>query len=386
MKRDKGVVLTLINSSYFKDLLESFSYGVVIFNAREQAYAVNTIATKMLGLSALECTGKGPAELFKGMDRIEEVQSMLHACRQGGACPRPVDTICSSPDGERLHLSLASSLLIENNKIFGILISMHDNTHIYQLHEREKRVIEQNNALQRERAESLLQLSRAMAHQIRNPVMSIGGFARLIQRKVDAGSELEEFAAAVLESSQRLEGMVKAFTSFTGIRPGVTEAVDLQLLLRSVAENAERLVQERDSEARVESDAKPCQAMADPALVLQAMEHLVRNSLEAGASRLMLRSRPCNGGAAPARANAVATSEPPEAEELCCLELEDDGPGIDEQDMPFLFDPFFTTRPESTGMGLCTVQRIAQELGGALRLQNLKGGGLLARLSLPAAS
>lgn len=397
-------MLTLINSSYFKDLLESFSYGVVIFNAKEQAYAVNTIATRMLGRSPQECVGESPGSLFGSMDHLEAIQAMLHACRQEGACPKPVDTVCLSPEGVKLHLSLAASLLIENNKIFGILISMHDNTHIYQLHEREKRIIEQNNRLQRERAESLLQLSRAMAHQIRNPVMSIGGFAKLIQRKVEKGGELDEFATAVLESSQRLEGMVKAFTRFTGIRPGAVDEVDLALLLRSAAENAQRIIQERGLSATLETRSQECVVSVDPALVLQAVEQLVCNSLEAGSDTVLLRTRPCPGDEpeeeealvqAPA---AVATApslpeglagqqNPPHNaagdEGYCCLEVEDTGPGIDEENMPFLFDPFFSTKPESAGMGLCIVQRTAQELGGSLRLMNRKQGGLVARLSLP---
>lgn len=394
LKRDKDVVLPLTNSSYFKDLLESFSYGVVIFNAKEQAYAVNSMATRIFGRTAEECLGLGPEDLFADMEHFDAIQAMLHSCHQEGPTPNPVDTCIADVDVCRRHLSLAPSLLIENKKIFGILISMHDNTHIFQLHEREKRIIEQNNRLQRERAKSVLQLSRAMAHQIRNPVMTIGGFAKLMQRRVEKGSELEEFATAILDGSQRLEGMVKAFTHFTSISSGPAENVNLESLLDAALERGKNIALRNNTNVTLEKQSVSCMACVDPALTLQAMELFIQNSVEAGCRNVILRAHPCPQDdedidfLPKTRTEEAEQGQENLAEEenkLCCLEVEDDGSGISQENMPFIYDPFFSTKPESSGMGLCTARRIAHELGGALRIKNREQGGVLVQIRLPRA-
>lgn len=348
-------MLTLIQSSYFRDLLESFSYGVVIFNAKGEAYAVNAIATQLLERSAEECAGKSAAELFQRLEKSQSIQEMLLACKDNPSCPRAVETVLVTAEGDKFHLSVASSLLIENKKIFGILVSLHDNTHIYKLHEREKLIMEHNHRLQRERAESVLHLSRAMAHQIRNPVMSIGGFAKLLQRRVK-NDELEEFASAILEGSQRLEDMVRAFTSFTGIKPGIVEPIEIDMLLRSAHESGQVLAAELEKGVTWHIESKKGSVMADPALVAQAFEILLRNSLEA---------MEAGGEIAIAAMTCVAPNE-----DACCFEILDAGGGISEEVMAYVFDPFFSTKADGTGMGLCTARRIAQELGGALILQN----------------
>ncbi len=287
-------MLPLINSSYFKDLLESFGYGVVILNAKLEAYAANANASGLLGLDLEDILGRGPKQLFENLEGLELLEEMLEYCLETGTAPNePVDTILKLGNGSVRHLSLAASLLIENGKIFGILISMHDVTRIYQLHEREKRAMEQNTRLQQERAESLLQLSRAMAHQIRNPIMGIGGFSKILQRKLAKDETLSEFATAILENSQRLERMVGSFTEFTGIQPGPAAPIHAPSLVRGAVERGRAQAQDLEIQCEWDAECPDFEIRAAPIMLDKVMDMLIRNALESCSQNGGAPASPC---------------------------------------------------------------------------------------------
>ena len=201
-------MLTFAHSTYFHDLLESFSAGVVICNIRGLVYAANDAACRLLGASRRELADPAcSAALIGRADAPRRLAKFLAAPIKHGRKPEPLSIAYAHPDGQLRRYRLSGSLLLENEKIFGILIEITDVTEIYRLHERERAMLLGIQAAQRERIESLGRFSLAVAHQIRNPLMVVGGFAgRLLRGKAEGDPEAEALTM-ILDEAKRLEAV-----------------------------------------------------------------------------------------------------------------------------------------------------------------------------------
>ena len=154
--------------------MESIPVGLLVINPDGEIVTSNQSASVILGYPCCMFEGKGWGDLFLEdlrnlafnqviLDVIQEKKVNLH---------RRVSYV--QPGGETLQLSIRGSFLREDGGIAGIVLILHDVSELTRLHDREKRVLREKHRLERERAEGLTRLALAIAHQIRNPIMSIG--------------------------------------------------------------------------------------------------------------------------------------------------------------------------------------------------------------------
>ena len=363
-------MLTFAHSSYFHDLLESFSAGVVICNIRGLVYAANEAACRLLGVSRHELADPASsAALIARADAPRQLARFLAAAIKHGQKPEPLSIVYAHPDGQLRRYRLSGSLLLENEKIFGILIEITDVTEIYRLHERDRDRLLGVQAVQKERIEGLIRFSLAVAHQIRNPLMVIGGFTgRLLRGKGDGDPEAEALSM-ILDGARRLEAVVRAVSDYARREEPAMAPCDLVALAdRAFAE----ALQATDLAGRLETaglggpDAPAGHVWADAAMLTAILAALCANALEAAPQ----------GGARVALAWE-------RQDEGVTLTVADNGPGPDNDVLPYAFDPFFTTKAVGVGMGLTIARRRAEEMGGALTLERGPDGGGLARLTLP---
>ena len=301
-------MLPFIQSTYLKSLLESFSEGVVIMNAKGDVYAANETSGHMLGMECdalLEGQLYGPV-LDRFLERAGVERFLARACEHIAPVPSMQARYRHPVDGLR-HFTLSISRIIEYDKVFGIVMQIGDVTHIYEMHEREKRMFEERDAMQQERIDSLAQFSMAIAHQIRNPLMTIGGFARLLERKASLDEAGAGFAHAVLEGAERIEAVVNAVSAYTAPRIPACRETDVAMLVRDTVDRLSPLP------LRVRVEALPERPVwrLDPALTGDALYELLLNAVEAMAE---------GGGVV-----AVAWRE---EEDACVLEILDQGQGV----------------------------------------------------------
>ncbi|GAB7081442.1 two-component system sensor histidine kinase NtrB [Megalodesulfovibrio paquesii] len=379
-------MLPLIQSSYFQNLINGFPDGVIIFNIDGVAYVANASAQRLLGLEEQDILGSRWETLcapFAGGEALAAYLDAARACPPGELEARaPAHAQCRLADGRTRHLSCTTSHIIEYGKLFGILLAITDVSHIFEMHERERQMLEERRALEQERARSLEHFSMAVAHQIRNPVMTIAGFSRLLLRKAEPESNQFELLEAILDGGVRLNAIVRAVSEYTALQLGEPEPVDL----RDCCHNAlQELHLEFQQQAQPEQTAlprwelllpdAPCMLSGNAALLTQAVLELLRNAAEAalqGSSEL------------PATPEIRLRLEAQDGR--LELGIEDNGPGVTAADLPYVFDPFFTTKPVGVGMGLCKVQRILREHQGLVVLENRAGThGAQARVTLPSA-
>jgi len=246
-----------------------------------------------------------------------------------------------------------------------------ENAHLYsRLKEklsltREELKVVENKLLQTERLAALGKLSRGVAHEVRNPVMIIGGFARRLKKRLSADDPAQEMLDPILRELRRLEQMVSEIEAFTvllepDIKPrDLGRVVDEVLAASAGALAARQIVLERS----IPPDLP--RIPLDEHLVGQALGHLIDNAREA---------MPQGG--------RLAVSVTPEPQGLR-LALRDTGIGIAPEDLPYVFDPFFSSKPDGTGMGLTKVYQVISDHRGEIQIKSVPGQGTEVSIWLP---
>ena len=199
-----------------------------------------------------------------------------------------------------------------------------------------------------ERLGGLAELALGIAHEIRNPLNGIAGFASLLQR--DPRSErAADWAKRVAEGSKRVEAIVRDLLDFARPdREAATMALDLAATLELAAREVPTSIDEAINGQRVLGSRRTFE---------QVLSNLGRNSKEAGAKRAVVRL--VRGGG-----------------RRLCLRFSDDGPGVDPALGQRIFDPFVGTKESGSGLGLAFAARAVEKMGGSLRLTSPSEGDL----------
>jgi signal transduction histidine kinase len=243
--------------------------------------------------------------------------------------------------------------------------------------------------LQQERLAALGVMAAHVVHEIRNPLVSIGGFARRLGRRLRGREPEGQYAQIIAREVDRLERIVRDVQGMTReVHPAPVET-DLHALIQDcLILFAERIAQRR-VHLQLELGEEIPRLFVDAVQVKQALVNLLANGLEAmpGGGNLTITTRVAHTG----QSELVDWSNPPihestrglSREKWVELSVSDTGGGIPEDLLEEIFNPFFTTKEAGTGLGLTLVHRIARAHGGRVAVDNRPGRGATFRLWLP---
>ncbi len=205
-------------------------------------------------------------------------------------------------------------------------------------------------------------LSAVLAHEIRNPLGTIKGFAQLAAERSDPGTSA--LIEPIVGETRRLEGLVNDLLLYGRSPEPVCRAVDCRALAEELGANAREAIGGRD----IRFYCEPAQFLirTDPDLLKQILLNLVRNSIDA-----------IGEGHGEVRVTASRRGEG------LAIAVEDDGPGIAEADRARVFEPFFTTKASGTGLGLSIARKLAAALGATLEIRPVEPRGCRAELVFP---
>ncbi|MEM9167004.1 MAG: ATP-binding protein [Planctomycetota bacterium] len=223
-----------------------------------------------------------------------------------------------------------------------------------------------NDELERSRRLAALgEMAAGIAHEVRNPLGSIGLYAEMLIADLAESPEQRETASKILRSVQGLDGIVTDVLAFSRSMRVMAE----RQCASDLFERAVEACRDRLDGVRVFVDAD-VPIDADAGMLHQALTNLVRNALDAmgPGGQLRLSASPADGGVR--------------------LVVRDSGPGIPADVQERMFNPFFTTRAVGTGLGLAIVHRIVDAHGGRVRVWNAGStrevpGGACVELTLP---
>ena len=219
-------------------------------------------------------------------------------------------------------------------------------------------LLEQQALGARARLRALAQLgemSAVLSHEIRNPLASLKGNAQLLASWLPAGDKARAKADRVVDEATRLESLSNDLLDF--VRTG-------QLRLTAVSPAAVLRDACRDHPVTIADSQAPPRWTLDPERMRQVLANLIDNALAAGGQ--------ISARVAGDRGHLL-------------FEITDQGPGIAANDMPHLFEPFFTRRTQGTGLGLAVARHIVERHGGVISARNRPEGGACFVVTLPAA-
>ncbi len=222
--------------------------------------------------------------------------------------------------------------------------------------EREKR--------QSERLAEAGALAAGLAHEVRSPLNAIGLAAQRLERKLPQADDRHEIAQRLSREVRRLEEVLRSFLELA--RP-VSDRRERREL-RELADSAVQLLRAEAEDGEIELVVEEGSVWADidPASIHRTIVNLIRNAVQASdpGDRISIRSFP--------------------RDDRAVIRVEDRGRGIPAENLSRIFDPFFTSRRDGSGLGLTLVRRVAEEHGGSISVGERPGGGVRAELSLPA--
>jgi PAS domain S-box-containing protein len=217
---------------------------------------------------------------------------------------------------------------------------------------------------QSERLASIGEMSTYIAHEIRNPLFAIGGFANQLLRNVSDPAAREKIEI-IIEESKRLDSILKSILTFAKpVEPG-SGLADLNRIVRDTMELMGMACESKNIQLVLSLAEDLPLVEADPELLKQCLINLVKNSVEAMPQ----------GGQLAVRTGMAATR--------VMLEVEDTGQGIVPEIRDKVFSPFFSTKGRGTGLGLAMTKKILDELGGTVDLSSVPGAGTRVVLHLP---
>ncbi len=339
---------------------------MLVIDSQGEIVTINRAACEILGYTRDTFRGKGWGEIFFEADKNVEFNQVIIEVILEKQVNLHRDVSYIRPTGETLRLSINTSFLQENDEIVGLVVLLDDVTELHELHEREKAILEEKNRAQRERTESLKKLALAVAHQIRNPVTSIGGFATRLLNKSDKKGGNAVYLRNILSGTKRLEAIVQGVVDYTEIFPASPVKVPISGVLGKAQARLTEKAIELSKQVNWNVKIEPIEVLIDPELFAQALDEILLNCIEAFTGDHgtvdIIAFRNANG---------------------TYIEISGTGTGISEQDMPYIFDPFFTTKAVGVGMGLCKAQRIITEHKGELTVSSSPGKGTKVTVRLP---
>ena len=349
--------IQLINiQDYTQSILHSITSGVLTVGPDGSVTTINPAAERMLGVSEYEIVPRPVASIFRddgGLSRdVERVLS--------GRIPLTLREITVvTKVGRTVHVQASTSRMrAVGGRILGAVVTFEDVSELKALTEQ---------LIRADRLAAMGELTAGVAHEVRNPLGVIRASVQLLEDAECDSGRIEEAAGVIKQEIDRLDKVIKALLDFGRPSKPTFVMTNAEEVLRDVVLFTNRFAKQADVQI-VERYAPALPAvLSDPDQLKQVFLNLVTNAVQAMEE---------SGG--------TITLETATNGEYVEITVADTGPGIPAHNISKVFDPFFSTRSEGTGLGLTIVHRIVDEHEGHIEVGSGPDGTTF-RVSLPIA-
>ncbi len=334
-------------------ILRSVGAGLVAVDGAHTVTAVNRAAEALLGREAAEAIGRPWSELFGEGIPLAEVERAVAG--QPGATPRH-ETSVARADGTRVPVRVTFSVLqAGDGRRLGLVAVVEDLSEIREMERRMR---------QADRLAALGRLAANIAHEIRNPLASMSGAVEVLGSDLATGKERERLTQIVARESARLDRIIGNFLDYARPAPLAPGTVNVA----EIVEDVLMLLQHRDLPPglKITREFPPSLPWRlDAHQFRQALWNLCLNGVEAMPAGGELR---------------VSAEVRPEGLRVA---VSDTGEGIGPGELPHVLEPFYSTKPGGSGLGLALVHRAVEDHGGQIDIRSAPGLGTTVVLTLP---
>jgi signal transduction histidine kinase len=312
--------------AHLEAILEALPTGVVVRDAQGQITRVNPACRAILGERVGALLGR------------ESHPALLGEQADGAA--RELERT----DGKRIVVQSRHSSIVDAAGVeTGSVEILDDRTELSVLTERLHRA---------DKMAALGTMAGGIAHEIRNPMNAINGFAVLLKSELEDGTREHHWSTVIAEGVQEVERIITSMQTFAHPEQLCKDTIDPDELLASAVDSALQTLSVDADRSRfdITTECAVAPFLGDRIKMRQALRNLIANAIEAqgDSGRIHVDLRQEDGDV--------------------LLSVHDDGPGLPEELDRRVFDPFFTTRPEGTGLGLALVHTIAGLHGGRVEI------------------
>lgn len=339
-------------------ILASMPTGLIAFDLSGNATVANTPA-RLLFDGQAKIEGEHFRTIFREVPALAE---LVESCLNSGQIFRREEIVANAPAHPKRLGATVAPIDPSSSGSKGALCLITDITEVTQL--REQVALKRN-------LESLGEMSAGLAHEFKNAMAALHGYAQFLQ-SVDSDERTREAAQALLQEVRSLSEMTTAFLNFAKPQALQVEEISLVELIKDCERELRPLFDQQQVKLDFNCPDRDLEVRADPRLLRQAVLNLMRNAVEAIPDEQKDR-----------RVLVTASADITEGMSGVIATISDTGPGIQPSDLSKVFIPFFTTKASGHGVGLALAHRIVTQHTGTLSAANAPEGGAIFTLRLP---
>jgi two-component system sensor histidine kinase HydH len=342
--------------AFSDNVVENMPIGLIALDVEQRIASFNHTAETVLQLSYREVIGQN-AERILPPELWAELRDLRVQDQNGQVIEKEID--CTIRDGGIVPLEIGASLLEDENKTFlGYVILFKDLTEVRSL----RTEIERS-----QRLASVGRLAAGVAHEIRNPLSSIKGFATYFKERYKNAPEDQQTANIMIQEVDRLNRVVGQLLEFARpviVKPKLT---DLNAFVNESIKLVEQQAVEKKITIKTNNSTRVEKLRIDSDRVNQVLLNLYLNAIESMEA----------GGEL--NVDLSANNETNEIE----ISVSDNGCGIPKKDLAKVFDPYFTTKSSGTGLGLAIAHNIVEAMAGTIKVKSDPGKGTTVTIKIP---
>ena len=339
---------TLANMKiYTENVIESIPVGLVTLDSQDRVVSCNRKMEELMGRSIQEIQGRMLNDAFPDCQlTVAEICSSI----------LDYSTECVTGDGKNIPVKIGGSVLVNSEgESIGTVLVIRDLSLIRDMEQQLERS---------RRMAALGTMAAGIAHEIRNPLGTLKGFAHYFGNQPSATEESQNYARLMESEIDRLNRNISGLLQFARPREPNIVKVSLDDLIRKTVALMERDFSERGLNFHYRCNTRVI-VNTDPDMLTQVLLNLLKNSIAA---------TPAGG-----EVSLTASSDTTQVR----ITVSDSGKGMTEEESGKMFDPFFTTRKTGTGLGLAISHQIIEQLGGTFEVVTAPEEGTAVTVVLP---
>jgi PAS domain S-box-containing protein len=319
-------------ANIFESITDMMFFNDKDFNIKQ----INQAVVDKIGLPSEEIVGKKCYNIFHNTDKPPSKCPHYKTIQTGKACIEEIEDAFLGG----VYIVSSSPIFDTSGELKGTVHIARDVTDFRQMQEKLARA---------ERKAALGEMAAQVAHEIRNPLTPIGGFARHLEKRLEG--KLKDYAKIIVEEVNRLESILKDTLSFVKESRIDKKSVNINALLDDIVNLMQNDVIKNGNSIVKNFYKEPLIVSADYNRLKEALLNIVVNANQA-------------------TQDGIITVHSLLHNKKCLIMIEDNGCGIKAEDFSRIFDPFFTTRIRGTGLGLAITNRIIEEHKGTIEVES----------------
>jgi two-component system sensor histidine kinase HydH len=339
--------------AFSDQVVENLPMGFVATDEKGKVAAYNQTAEAILGGSSRALMGKSAAEVLP--PELWQVTERLDS--KGLVVEEELECQTTQDTNVPLRIS-AAGLHGEDESFLGFVFIFRDLMEVRRLQQEVERT---------KRLASLGSLAAGVAHEIRNPLSSVKGFATYFREKLKDNPQDLDTANTMIQEVERLDRVIGQLLEFARPSALSIKPVNIGDLIQHSLKLIDGDARTRGIEVKPEVPSNLPDIPIDADRMNQLLLNLYLNALQAMDE----------GGVLEVKASRD------EVKKITTIIVSDTGPGIDPTDQERIFDPYFTTKPDGTGLGLAIVHKIIDAHGGTVKVRSPAGRGTIITLKVP---